>query len=74
MTSSNDRKSSPYIGKLKNYINGEWVESKSTQFREVVNPATGAVIAHVPLSTDEEIEDAVNAAHEAFRALSLIHI
>lgn len=68
MTSSNDRNASPYYGKLKNYINGEWVESKSSQFREVVNPATGAVIAHVPLSTDEEIEDAVNAAHEAFRA------
>jgi malonate-semialdehyde dehydrogenase (acetylating) / methylmalonate-semialdehyde dehydrogenase len=67
-TSPNDRKPNPYYGKLKNYINGEWVDSKSTQLREVVNPATGTVIAHVPLSTKEEIDDAVNAAHEAFRA------
>jgi malonate-semialdehyde dehydrogenase (acetylating) / methylmalonate-semialdehyde dehydrogenase len=67
-TSDNGRNSSVYYGKLNNYVNGEWVESKSTQIREVVNPATGQVIAHVPLSTDQEIEDAANTANEAFRA------
>jgi len=30
---------------LKNYINGEWVESESKDIREVKNPATGEVIA-----------------------------
>lgn len=52
---------------LKNYINGEWVESKSDKKEEVFNPATGEVLAHVPVSTVEEVDEAVRAAHEAFQ-------
>ena len=57
----------PLKGKLavKNYINGEWVESKGP-VEEVINPATGKVIATVPISTTEEINAAVAAAKEAF--------
>ncbi|MFX1578175.1 MAG: CoA-acylating methylmalonate-semialdehyde dehydrogenase [Promethearchaeota archaeon] len=51
---------------LKNYINGEWVESNSTDIREVLNPATGGVIAKVPMSTAEETEEAIRAAKKAF--------
>jgi len=51
---------------LKNYINGEWTESNSTDIREVRNPATGDVIAKVPMSTVGETEDAINAANRAF--------
>ncbi|MBY8998304.1 MAG: CoA-acylating methylmalonate-semialdehyde dehydrogenase [Candidatus Thorarchaeota archaeon] len=51
---------------LKNYINGEWIESNSTDIREVRNPATGEVIAKVPMSTVEETEDAIKAANKAF--------
>ena len=29
---------------LKNYTNGEWVESSSTDIRDVRNPATGEAI------------------------------
>lgn len=54
-------------GRLKNFINGEWVESKSTQIREVVNPATGEVIAQVPLSTKEEVISCIEAAKESFQ-------
>ncbi|MBM3136485.1 MAG: aldehyde dehydrogenase family protein, partial [Chloroflexi bacterium] len=50
---------------VKNYINGEWVESKGP-VEEVINPATGKVIATVPISTKEEINAAVAAAQEAF--------
>ena len=50
---------------LKNYINGEWVESEG-EVRDVVNPATGKVIAKVPISTKDEINAAVEAAQEAF--------
>lgn len=50
---------------IKNFINGEWVESKG-EIRDVVNPATGKTIAQVPISTKEEIAAAVAAAHEAF--------
>jgi malonate-semialdehyde dehydrogenase (acetylating)/methylmalonate-semialdehyde dehydrogenase len=50
---------------LKNYIDGEWVESEG-EIRDVVNPATGQTIATVPISTTEEINQAVEAAQEAF--------
>lgn len=51
---------------VKNYINGEWVESKSDRILDVVNPATQKVIGKVPISTREEIDEAVQAAREAF--------
>jgi malonate-semialdehyde dehydrogenase (acetylating)/methylmalonate-semialdehyde dehydrogenase len=50
---------------LKNYIDGEWVESEG-ELIDVVNPATGKVIATVPISTRDEINEAVEAAKEAF--------
>ena len=50
---------------VKNFINGEWVESKG-EIREVVNPATCQTIAKVPISTKDEIDAAVEAAQEAF--------
>ncbi|MEI4525627.1 CoA-acylating methylmalonate-semialdehyde dehydrogenase [Priestia megaterium] len=55
---------------IQNYIAGEWVES-STRIREkVYNPATGEVIAEVPLSTKEDVDQAVRAANEAFKGWS----
>lgn len=54
-------------GKLKNYIGGEWVASQSSEIQDVQNPATGEVIAQVPLSTVEEVNQAVTAAKEAFQ-------
>ncbi|KHF42023.1 CoA-acylating methylmalonate-semialdehyde dehydrogenase [Halalkalibacter okhensis] len=52
---------------LKNYINGEWVESVATDFEVVPNPATGEEIARVPLSTKEDVDLAVKTAKEAFK-------
>ncbi|UOQ93323.1 CoA-acylating methylmalonate-semialdehyde dehydrogenase [Halobacillus shinanisalinarum] len=52
---------------LKNYIGGEWVEAKSDQAEEVYNPATGEVIARVPLSSEEDVDYAVNFAKQAFQ-------
>ena len=51
---------------LKNYINGEWVESSSTETLDVVNPATLEVLAKVPKSTNDEVKEAIKAAKEAF--------
>ena len=50
---------------LRNYIDGEWVESKG-EFSDVTNPATGRLIARVPVSTEDEFNGAVKAAKEAF--------
>ena len=52
-------------GELKNYIGGEWIESKG-EFKDVVNPATCKTIAKVPLSTIEKVNAAIEAAKGAF--------
>ena len=51
---------------LKNYIDGEWVASKSEVSVDVVNPALMKVIGKVPRSNAEDVEMAVAAAKEAF--------
>jgi malonate-semialdehyde dehydrogenase (acetylating)/methylmalonate-semialdehyde dehydrogenase len=50
---------------VRNYIDGEWVESKG-EIKDVVNPAKDETIGKVPVSTREEIDDAVKAAQAAF--------
>ncbi|WP_077329030.1 CoA-acylating methylmalonate-semialdehyde dehydrogenase [Virgibacillus siamensis] len=51
---------------IKNYVNGEWVASNSDKTEKVFNPATGEVIAHVPISTKEDLDQAVKTAAESF--------
>ncbi|MDQ7984220.1 CoA-acylating methylmalonate-semialdehyde dehydrogenase [Pseudomonas sp. G34] len=53
---------------VKLLINGEFVESRSEQWRAVVNPATQEVLARVPFATGEEIDAAVNSASQAFQS------
>ena len=50
---------------IKNFIDGEWVESKG-EVIDVVNPAKCETIAKVPISTKDEIDAAVEAAKAAF--------
>jgi malonate-semialdehyde dehydrogenase (acetylating)/methylmalonate-semialdehyde dehydrogenase len=50
---------------LKNYINGEWVDTKGG-YVEVMNPAFDEVTALSPKSTLEEVDAAVAAAKAAF--------
>ena len=51
---------------VKLLINGEFIESKTTQWRDVINPATQHVLARVPLATEEELAAAVASAKQAF--------
>ena len=50
---------------IKNYIDGEWIESQGN-IREVINPATNKSIATVGMSTADEVDAAVQAAKEAY--------
>ena len=54
-----------HYGKLKFFINGNWVESVSDRIYEDVNPASGEVIAEFPSATDSEIEQAIQSAQTA---------
>jgi len=50
----------------KMWIGGEWVPARSNATRDVINPATGAVLAKVPEAAADDVKDAVKAAREAF--------
>jgi len=55
------------IRKIRNYINGEWIESSSPKVSDVINPATDEVLAQLPLTTKEETNEAIKVAQDAFR-------
>ncbi|MCU1724216.1 CoA-acylating methylmalonate-semialdehyde dehydrogenase [Pseudomonas sp. 5P_5.1_Bac1] len=52
---------------IKLLIDGKLVESRTTQWRDVVNPATQEVLARVPFATAEEMNAAVASAKHAFK-------
>src|ERR1700726_996631 len=56
----------PPITKLTNYIDGRWTDSHASEWRDVINPATGEVLASVPLADAAEVNQAVEAAAAAF--------
>ena len=49
-------------------VGGEEVEARSGERFDVVNPATGEVVATAPSAGPEDVDDAVRAAREAFPA------
>ena len=53
--------------KLDFYINGSWVESESTEKIVVINPANEELIGHITAGTKDDINNAVQAAFEAFK-------
>ncbi|GAB4504052.1 MAG: CoA-acylating methylmalonate-semialdehyde dehydrogenase [Anaerolineales bacterium] len=54
--------------KILNYVNNEWKEAQVSEHVEVINPATGEMIARTPLCGKAEVDAAVNAAAQAFPA------
>ena len=54
------------LTKVPNYVNGQWIDSKATEWLDVTNPATGEVIAQTPLSSAAEVGAAIEAAAAAF--------
>ena len=62
------------IKRVKNHINGEWVESTGTEVEAVPNPGTGKIIAYVPLSPKEDVEKAVEAAKAAYKTWSKVPV
>jgi malonate-semialdehyde dehydrogenase (acetylating) / methylmalonate-semialdehyde dehydrogenase len=51
-----------------NFYNGAWQGSAASEWQEVVNPATGEVLARVPLSGHDEVAKVVEAAAAAYPA------
>ena len=53
------------IAKYENFVGGEWVGAADGKTMEVLNPATGEVIAEVPASSALDVDRAVAAAKQA---------
>lgn len=51
---------------LKNYINGEWVESSNPATLNVINPANGQILSQVPAGSKADILNAAEKANEAW--------
>ena len=65
-TAEKQKKDATEVLDLKNMIGGEFVDPAEGKTEDVINPATGQVIAHSPVSTEEDVDRAVKAARGAF--------
>ena len=54
--------------KLKNYVNGKWVDSKTGSFFPIVNSLNGQTIALCPDSTINEVDLTISLAKKAFQS------
>jgi len=54
------------IRELRNFVNGDYVESTATERLDIVNPATEDVYARTPVSTEADVSAAYGAAAAAF--------
>ncbi|MGA0863734.1 MAG: gamma-aminobutyraldehyde dehydrogenase [Ilumatobacteraceae bacterium] len=52
--------------KIHNFVNGKRVEARDGRTTDVIDPATGAVYAQAPLSSEVDVDDAMRAAAAAF--------
>jgi len=58
----------PLLTTIPNYIDGHWQDSTATEWQDVINPATGEVLARVPLSDAVEVSRTIEAALAAYPA------
>ncbi|KAL5519059.1 hypothetical protein ACEPAH_742 [Sanghuangporus vaninii] len=54
----------------KNYIGGQFVDSKADTLIDVLDPSTQTLLTRVPETTHSEFESAVDAASEAYKSWS----
>lgn len=59
----------PKYGRLKNYVNGEFTEVSGRSL-SVVSPLDGTLLAEMPCSTSQDLDQAVKAARAAFPSWS----
>ena len=55
------------VPRVKNFINGKFEDSKTTEWINLYNPATNELLCQVPQSTPEELKRAEEGAKAAFQ-------
>ena len=63
-------KNTTTVAHVKLLIDGEWVESQTREWLDVINPATQEVLAKVPFATTAEVDAAVAAAQRGLQDLA----
>ncbi len=53
---------------VRDYVGGRWIEPKTAAHADVLNPATGDLLARVPMGGAADVDAAVGAARAAFPA------
>jgi betaine-aldehyde dehydrogenase len=71
MATATAEKQKTEVLELQNMIGGEFVAPAEGKTEDVLNPANGEVIAHSPISTEEDVDRAVKAARKAFETWSV---
>jgi len=54
------------VKRLDNYINGEWVEARTDEYVEIINPARMELLCECPMSGKADLDAAVEAAVAAY--------
>jgi malonate-semialdehyde dehydrogenase (acetylating)/methylmalonate-semialdehyde dehydrogenase len=57
-----------HVPTVKMLLDGKFIDSRSTEWQDVVNPATQEVLAQVPFATEAELDAAVASAKQAYKA------
>lgn len=55
-----------HAGPLRVYVAGRWLESRADRVDPIPDPASGAILGLMPYCTPQEIDQAIEAASEAF--------
>jgi malonate-semialdehyde dehydrogenase (acetylating)/methylmalonate-semialdehyde dehydrogenase len=56
------------VAAVKMLLDGKFIDSQTSEWQDVVNPATQEVLAQVPFATDQEINAAVASAKHAYKS------
>jgi malonate-semialdehyde dehydrogenase (acetylating)/methylmalonate-semialdehyde dehydrogenase len=62
------------MNKIAQLIDGQFVQSTTTDFIQVSNPATNQIIANAPCATNVEMEEAIAAATTAFHTWKKVSV
>lgn len=54
------------VKQLKNFVGGKYVAASSGEVSDVINPSTGQVYAHAPVSSEQDVAAAYQVAQAAF--------
>ncbi len=56
--------------KTQNYVNGQFIDSHTNKFLDIVSPLDGKLLSKVPMSSSVDLDNAVSAAKAAFTSWS----